>query len=575
MRSGAARTGLEALLSPRERAPVMLPAHLDTWVQTKPIPVPDPDVSLWLHGVGRKQVPEVQIVWRADISEPLLERARDSVTERARDSTTERTRDSAAEHRRESVTAAEAVRARLSACPPVGLEAISVPIDAARAWLTSDDAPDLTDVEGGAREEEEERRRGRDTRKGRPAVVWMGDDSRVISAAELRPEQTIVVPCAYGGIAPSGGASPGGSWDPSSKEPVSDLGDRARWEQTRRPTLRLHPAIVAEQAWAKAPSGADADDPDREDRDAVDEVLGEMRPSAGEGDWPARAMDALRERGKKRPAIVRLEEVVWRDAAGKAHVEPGYLVVTGRRPVARTDSLGGGEGGGVTTEDDAGSHTGVEVTLREHLAGVADWSRRFADRCGLPETVARSVEKAAAWHDAGKVDPRFQRLLRGGSESRSTVGEPIAKSRIVLADQAARRRAAERSGYPKGTRHELASLALLAENTPLLGPGVDVDLVLHLIASHHGHCRPFAPVPEGEDTEPVELVFAAEGGEVRARSDHGLERLDSGVADRFWRLVERYGWFGLAWLEAILRLADHRRSEQEQQEKPSGPAEVT
>ncbi|CAN90423.1 hypothetical protein sce0266 [Sorangium cellulosum So ce56] len=510
------------------RAPVMLPAHLDAWVQTMPSPAYDPDVALWLHGIEQEQAPEVQVVWRADVTELLLARA---------------TADEAAR---------EALLKRVEACAPVGVEAISMPIHVVRAWLQGGAEPDLADVEGRAAGEERDAK----PRSVRLALLWNGDDSRVVEPGDLRAGSTLVVPSAYGGLA-------AGTWDPSSQEPVSDLGDRARWQQTGRPTLRLHPEVVQWHAdvtappWPTAPVPVVDERSDAEDRAAMDAWLSEMSAATAMPPWLGDVLQALAVKGRRRPALVRIDGVALGDDDGKRWVEPGYFALVGRFR-ARNDGVGD-----VTTEGDGASYTGVEVTLREHLGGVAAWARRFAEQCGLPLDVARAIEVAARWHDAGKVDPRFQRMLHGGSELRAAVApEPLAKSAIVAADRAARAHAFKRSGYPRGARHELSSVALLQGCAQLFDKDVDRDLVLHLTASHHGWCRPFAPViPEDE---PVELTLNVEGTPVRVSSDHGLARLDSGIAERFWRLVQHYGWFGLAWLEAILRLADHRRSEEEQ-----------
>ena len=47
-------------------APILLPSHLDCWVQTHPAPTPDPDVATFLHG-KQERAPDVQVVFRSDL----------------------------------------------------------------------------------------------------------------------------------------------------------------------------------------------------------------------------------------------------------------------------------------------------------------------------------------------------------------------------------------------------------------------------------------------------------------------------------------------------------------------------
>ncbi len=69
------------------------------------------------------------------------------------------------------------------------------------------------------------------------------------------------------------------------------------------------------------------------------------------------------------------------------------------------------------------------------------------------------------------------------------------------------------------------------------------DLVLHLIAAHHGQARPVIRTRGCEDAPPSAL-------EGRARE----------VALRFARMQRRWGPWGLAWWEALLRAADQQAS---------------
>lgn len=498
---------LAELLAPVAHSPVLLPAHLDAWAQTSPRSSPDPDISLWLHGPQRDAA-EVQIVWRADIADDLSDQ---ECTE------------------------------QLSACRPSTLEAVTVPLAAARAWLQGR-ALAIADVVGvvpaeNADEHLEE--------AGKRAFRWTGDDSKWIKKAfDLRPGDVLVVPATRGGL----GAK---NFDPEDTNPVVDLADLAQLSGRGVASLRLTPMALT--GWNLAAEVENAipapiqDESPAELRARIEDWFSswpmDMPPGffGTANEWSA-ARGALAS-SKRRPLIV-----------------GGYFVVTAPVPRRKLERVVEIED--AISEDDDSSFRQHEVTLRRHSADAREFAERFARAIGFSEPIVADIARAAWLHDVGKADPRFQRWLLGGSEIKAALlKEPLAKSALPPGNARDRDLARRRADYPKGYRHELLSLAMIQGNAAALEGSFDKELVLHLVASHHGWCRPFAPSPDHPDE--IAVALDHQGTALAASTRHRLARLDSGVSDRFWGLVDRYGWWGLAWLEAVLRLADHRASELE------------
>ncbi len=520
--SGPTATEASSLFPPAPNAPVLLPSHLDGWSQTAPIPEPDCDVAAWLHGPEAPRA-EVQVVWRSDVLETDLVPA---------------TGRSAAGH-------LDDLAAWIGVAPPSSLEAVSLPLHAVRAWLARGDGVDLHDLVGV--EGEVPRDRSTDFR---PVVRWRGDEVEIAHIGDdLRPGDTLIVPSTYGGLS-------AGNFDPEATEPVTDLAERAQVEHRGRAVLRFDTSIDPGRPLLPDPQALADDGASLVDLEAP--VQAWLRATHGER-WLELACSSLRRESKR--GLGRLQ--VWQASPDGLRTR-GVLV--GRHRLVSRD-VGSGVVSDATTESDLGSYTGVAVSLSEHLAHVAQLARGFATACGLPKDLIDLLGLAAAWHDLGKADPRFQQMLHGGNPVRAAharhTGLVLAKSATPAQDRVARRQAQTAAGYPQGARHELMSVALLKGLEGLATRVVDVELALHLVASHHGHVRPFAPV--SLDPTPVQVAVAVEGKLLKASSEHKLIALDSGLADAFWHLTEVYGWFGLAWLETILRLADHRASALEQE----------
>lgn len=182
--------------------------------------------------------------------------------------------------------------------------------------------------------------------------------------------------------------------------------------------------------------------------------------------------------------------------------------------------------GDAATEDDRAIATRPQL-LDDHQTWAEDRARQLAKRLGLPDAYADMLGIAARLHDEGKQARRWQRAFNAKSDGL------YAKTRgpvnVALLD---------------GYRHEFGSLPFAAKDERLCKLPEDLrDLALHLIAAHHGFARPIIGTNGCEDAPPSAL-------EERARE----------VALRFARLQKRWGPWGLAWWEALLRAADQQAS---------------
>lgn len=505
------------LLAPSalSNAPVMMPAYVDFWCQTSPQPEPDPDVSLFLHGKSEAKL-DVQVCWRADLLPNGDSSQKDWID-------------------------------IVSLLPPTSPECMTVPISRVREWLDGQrprgDEGDMLEtaaVEDGANE----RGRERPTASRRQVVRWRGakeGQSQVIdSQGELRPGDTLVIPATLGG------------WNELGHVPQGDLAqqidvaEKAHRLARGRVALRLHRSLVERSPYAPllALATRQGDPPSAKE---LEECVRDLHASLDQDTEAAETLGLLKKGFLREP---------YPGGAG--------LVLTSRRrlPAAAWSAPSLDDG------DDARSRVRRDepVLLETHISDVQEQLESLLERLPLGD-LAADFRLAARWHDLGKADERFQAMLWRQDRTFAALVSGGGKRIIAKSDgqpttPGERRAARLRAQLPDGFRHEMLSVQLAERCDTLAESNSPSDLALHVVAAHHGYARPLAPVVI--DDEPPDVTVDGLSLTSNARRDRPPHRLDSGIAERFWRLTRRYGWWGLAYLEAVLRLADQQASAREE-----------
>lgn len=516
----------EALTSKAD-APILLPAHLDLLSQTSPIPAADPDIALYLHGPNR-QPDSIRVIWRADIDPDVHQ--------------------------------SESVRRLLTLVPPRSAEAIELPIWAVRSWLAEDEEAlqRLADIVG-----DEPNAEAR-VQTWRQAFRWRGDkeESEWITPSRLRPGDVIVVPASYGGLDDYG-------WNPGVKQPVKDVAQEAAAPFAGRCfAVRVAPGLLVQRGSGETP--AEIVGREMEQAEALANALSAMESAR----WRD-VRDKLLALGLSEDLRRNLEKLDYAKEAkvffdlvlygenddkhprGIVFVAPLGLTKEALRETPQDETLSN-----ATEDDTTGSMLGFRQSLDEHSTLVEKKANIFAEKAGLLDACVKDVALAGFLHDAGKADHRFQAWLHYGDPlgpDPDNADHVLAKSGRFLP-----RPARETSGLPPNWRHEAFSVRLALAHDRFKEAN-DPELVLWLVGVHHGYGRPFFPHADAADETPRVLppalnlpreLPAGHGPQSLAFNYEGLD-----WPSLFLRLKARYGVWELARMETILRLADHRASE--------------